>query len=226
MRTSTRRLTTVRAVQDETSLERINGGIQVDFSFLTDEYREGAIFVTAAAPGADQNDVGDLVVKIAALDADREIPNGTTLRFGAGKFATLTAPAFPGDDTLTVEALVAAIVAGNRAVYLPMGHGSAPRIPAFTVMSKLTSGLYVPRKIAPAGRAAVCVIETDADEVSPTDALSGYGALLGGVLYESLMPEAVDDGGGNFLIPTAYKTELAAAGCTFKFGQYRDSRVL
>jgi hypothetical protein len=43
-----------------------------------------------------------------------------------------------------------------------------------------------------------------------------------GGLYENLLPDAT---GTPKVLPAQYKTELTAAGCTFKFHQYADSRA-
>lgn len=73
-----------------------------------------------ATVGAGGAIAGATSVPVAALSGP--IPSGAILDFtGAGKFARLTAGAATGAATLTVEALVQALVAGDQAAYLGSG---------------------------------------------------------------------------------------------------------
>jgi hypothetical protein len=65
------------------------------------------------------------------------IPSGTSLSFGGGKFARLTADAILGATTLTVAALPTALASGDVARYNPLG-GNTKYLP---------SGLLVGRTI-------------------------------------------------------------------------------
>ncbi len=69
---------------------------------------------------------------------------------------------------------------------------------------------------------AKAILATPATEGSTSENRSSYGVILGGVIYENLLPGAT---GTPKVIPTAEKTELAAAGTGFAFVQYRDSTV-
>lgn len=217
-----RLLSRPRFVADESSIERHNSGLNIDWQVLgalTSAYREGAVRVTIRAPGADQNDVGDTVIAVVALTAP--VPAGTLLRFGEGRYAYTVEDAEAGENVITVEALLAAMVVGESGYFVAGGQDAGLWVPAGTVMGKVASGLSVPRAIAPVG-SAWCIIETDARNQSKVAALSGYGALRGGALFENLLPEASGDPA---VLPALYKAELQVAGvCSFRFQQYRDNR--
>jgi len=65
--------------------------------------------------------------------------------------------------------------------------------------------------------------ETEMTEGMPSDAKSGYGIIIGGALWENLLPDAT---GSPKVLPSAYKTELqtAGVGTGFAFDQYGDNR--
>lgn len=98
------------------------------------------VMVAAAGAAIDATEI-----PIAAIAMDNEvssktgvvIPAGTTLGFGGDKFATLAADASIGDETLTVEELVTALVDGDTATY----NGMNPR-------KAIASGLLVGRTFA------------------------------------------------------------------------------
>jgi hypothetical protein len=99
-------------------------------------------------------------------------------------------------------------------------------IPAGTVMSKLENGKVVPRSANveedEVEVPARYIAETTMDEGNRTHAISGYGMLVGAVIYENLLPDADEETG---LLPAGYHTELDVAGRTaFIYEQYSDSR--
>lgn len=101
------------------------------------------------------------------------------------------------------------------------------RIPAGTPVGELLSGDGRVSPRVAVTNPAVGIMETACEEGRPgenarQDAKSGYGMIVGGVLYENLLPAAV--GGPPALLPAAVKTELRDAGCTFKFDLYQDNR--
>lgn len=69
---------------------------------------------------------------------------------------------------------------------------------------------------------AIGILLTSATQGNPAEALTGYGILVGGVLYENLLPDA---SGSPATLATAIKTELNNAGVGFMFEQYGDSRT-
>lgn len=92
---------------------------------------------------------------------------------------------------------------------------------AGTVVGKtLGGGKWSPRVVTT--NEAAGILETDAKEDSPVDAMTGYSILKGGNLYENLLPDSA--GGPPKVLDAAIKTELAAAGCLFQFETYDDTR--
>ena len=63
---------------------------------------------------------------------------------------------------------------------------------------------------------AIGLLETTAVEGDLTAAKTGYGLVIGGVIYETLLPAALDEDTQN---------ELQAAGTGFVFQTYFDSRA-
>lgn len=69
---------------------------------------------------------------------------------------------------------------------------------------------------------AVGLLATDAVQDEPQAALTGYGLVIGGVVFENLLPGASAITG---LLTDDIKTELQANGTGFAFRQYVDNRV-
>lgn len=111
---------------------------------------DDAVVVTVGAAGAALNATSIPVTPTLT----GPIPSGTLLYFGAGKYARLTAAAPAGASSLAVEALPAALTAGNTAVY----QGSGIKI--------VQNGTVVGRTIAErdAGVAFGPAVDTD-DEI-------------------------------------------------------------
>lgn len=97
-------------------------------------------------------------------------------------------------------------------------------VPAGTAMGELLSGngRISPRVLTT--NPATCLLATEARENSEVDNRGGYGVILGGVIYENLLPEAT---GSPKTLAAAVKTELqtAGVGTGFAFKQYVDSTV-
>lgn len=87
------------------------------------------VVVTVATGGAAQ---GATAVPVVALSGP--IPNGTILAFDAGEFAKLTAAAAAGAESLTVEALVNALEANDKATYT--GVSATRPIPSGTFVGR------------------------------------------------------------------------------------------
>lgn len=92
-------------------------------------------------------------------------------------------------------------------------------IPAGTAMGELLSGngSISPRVVTT--NPATCLLATDAHEGAQADALSGYGVIRGGVIYENLLPDAAGDPAE---LDADVKTELQDAGTGYSFVQYVD----
>lgn len=97
-------------------------------------------------------------------------------------------------------------------------------IKAFTVMAELSTGKVIPRADVTGAEVAGMVLETNAIEDDPSAALSGYGMIIGGSLYENLMPDST---GSPKILPTDYKDELREADVStgFQYEQYADDRA-
>lgn len=86
----------------------------------------------------------------------------------------------------------------------------------------LSTGKIQPRIVTT--NPAIGFLETDAVEDDLQDAASGYAVIVGGVLYENLLPDAT--GGPPKVLPAAIKTEVqtAGVGTAFSFQEYQDVR--
>lgn len=97
---------------------------------------------------------------------------------------------------------------GNKVVY------------AGTVVGELLgTGKVSPRVVTT--NPATGIMETTAVEGEQEASLSGYGIIIGGHLYENLLPDAT---GTPKTLASAVKTELNSNGFRFSFEQYGDNR--
>ncbi len=195
-------LSTLPFVADQASLS-LNTGRQIDWNYVR---RDDAVVVTAAANAAQ----GATAITVDALSGP--IPSGTLLQFGADEYATLTADADEGDTSLAVSALVNAIEDNDTALY---GGTGVKKLDAGTVMVQLTNGKMAPRASRPGAETAIGLLASHAYENSKVAALSGYGVIIGGVMYQNLLPEGTPD--------STVKSELNTAGTGFAWQTYEDS---
>lgn len=80
------------------------------------------------------------------------------------------------------------------------------------------SGKVVPRSLGKGKSLGILLTEAIEGDVSA--GLNGYGVIVGGVLWENNLPDAVSGE-----IPESYKEELALAGTGFSFERYVDGRT-
>lgn len=213
---TTTRTATQAFIADPNSIDR-NQGRQIDWPNVGNNFRQvpGQVVTTTAIAAAAATSVA-----VSALA--QALPSGTVLNFlpGAGKFAKLTANAAAGATSLTVEALPTALASGDTAVVA----GSGPKtLKAGTVVGELLgTGKVSPRVVTT--NPAIGLLETDAVEDDLQDAASGYGVIVGGVIFENLLPDAT--GGPPKVLASAVKTELqtAGVGTGFAFQEYQDVR--
>lgn len=95
-------------------------------------------------------------------------------------------------------------------------------LPAGTAVGELLgAGKVSPRVVTT--NPAIGFLETDAVEGDEAAPLSGYGVLIGGAVYEALMPDAT---GTPRTIPAAIKNEIAASGQStgFSYHAWEDAR--
>lgn len=208
-------ITAMMFVIDYKSLTR-DTGKQIDWSLVGDQYLRASSKVTVNAIAAVD------ATSITVLALANPIELGTVLKFGAKKFAKVTARALAGATTITVEALPTAL-AVNDVAYYPFQFGdsqnlSAKSIPAGTAMVFVASTRkIVPRVNRPGSETATMVLLTDANSDSNTDSLTGYGVTYSGVMYENYMPDFTL----NSSLWATIKTEL---GSNFIFRTATDSR--
>jgi hypothetical protein len=204
-----------RFVVDEHSITRLSGR-QINWALVGEDRRQtpGQI-VTVGAAGAA---IGATSIPVLALA--RALNAGTVLDFGLGKFATVTANAPAGAVAITVRAIPTAVVSGDVATVAGTG---AKFLPAGTVIGTLLDGTGKASPRIVTTNPAVGILETNAtDDPKSADSSTGYGVIVGGVIFENLLPEAT---GTPKVLATAVKTELVAAGTGFAFQQYADSRT-
>jgi hypothetical protein len=201
-------------VADWNSIDRLDGR-QIDWANVSESERltPGQIVTTSGAAAAATS------LPVTALTV--AIPSGTVLNFlpGSGKFAKLTAAAAVGATSLTVQALPTTIANLDTAVFPGTG---AKRLRAGTVVGTLLGAGKVSPRIVTTNPARG-ILETDAVEGDVNAALSGYGIIIGGAIYEALLPEA---SGSPRVLAAAVKTELdtPGQGTGFAFLEYIDTR--
>jgi hypothetical protein len=194
-------------IVDPESIDR-NSGRVIDWSQVPDSYKAGTTYsITTTAQAA----AAAVAILVQALPV--ALPSGTVLNFaGAGRFATLTAPAAVGATSLTVEALDVIIPTATAAPYTVSKSGNKA-ILSGTVMAQLASGRVVPRAARPGSETAMGLLWGTAIENLPSAPLSGYAIIVGGVIYENLLPEVI----------TAFKSELVTNGSGWVWQTYQDS---
>jgi hypothetical protein len=194
--------------------ERRSLGRQIDWSRVDESYRATpgtAPVQVKLTAGAAQAATALVVTALTGA-----VPAGTVLRFSADEFATTTALAAKGATNVPVEALVNALETNDTATYAGVA-GSGPKVLPAGKLLAIDAGTL---KAYPAiDNTAKEVLRTHASEDSRSDALTGYGTLEGGGLYENLLPDADPTTG---LLPAAAKTAL---GVLFTWSRYRDSRL-
>lgn len=198
----------------------------VGVTALTGAIPSGAILKTA-----DSQEFVKLTADAAAAATTltvEAIPNalegGETATYqGGDKVLRLAADALEGATSITVEPPQFAIADDSEAFGDYTTNSDGRRLDAGTIMSRsAVNGKMIPRSIVTdaASEPATEVLRSDAFELSPVAAKSGYGSIIDGILYENLMPDANSSGD----VSGTYKTELNTSGCKFKFTDWRDSR--
>lgn len=201
-------------VADPESINR-NTGRQIDWSNVPDTYRGGQRYTVVVDD--DSADAEDTTLGVEALPVG--LPIGTVLDFGSHTdghqmLVKLAAAANAGATQLTVLPLSGDVEDDAEATYLSSGSGRKV-IPAGTVMVEIVAtGKIVPRAVRPGSENAAMLLWTTATEGTREDALTGYGCLIAGVIFEDLLPETI----------TTWKAELITAGAQFQYERYSDSR--
>ena len=204
---TTRTLTTLRPVVDEASLERTTGA-QVQWSRVTATNADSAKIVRAFAV-VGRTASGALVPRSVAATLTSVVVTANVAT------VTLVAHGYAVGDVITVAGANLAYANGRKTVL------TVPTADTFTV--EATGGNATATGTITGNYAAVGFIETDATQNAPAEAATGYGVVVGGVIYESILPDA--SGGPPKTLSAAIKAELVTSGCTFKFAPYTDSRA-
>jgi len=159
-----------------------------------------------------------LVIEEAAHD----VASGATATFvGGSKLVKVTVDADIGDTTLTVDEIKQPVDDEDGAWVAGEG---AKTIPAGTVMAELASGKVKPAAdVVTAGGAetATSLIETNAVEGSKGDGLTGYGQIVGGAIYQNLLPDAAHASFATWI--TAL--EVNGVGTGWLWETYADDRA-
>lgn len=209
-------------IADPSSITRMPGGRQIDWTLVGGEYQTtpglAAVVVALSASAL----AAATSISFAALSGP--IPSGTVLDFGTNKFARTTAAAAAAATSVAVAALPTALAGSESATFAGTAGTGSKVLPAGTpVGDALGSGKVAPRIVTT--NPAIGLLETAAVENDVSAAISGVGIVIGGVVFENLLPAAWLSGTPKVLA-SAVKTELqtAGVGTGFAFQQYGDSR--
>lgn len=197
-------------VADWGSIAR-NTGRLIDWDKVPESYRSTAFFVTLTANAA----AAATSLAVAALP--KAVRAGQLLFFGeTGEVARVTADAAAAATSLTVEALPSAIESGDKAT---IGGTGARVVKSGKIMAELASGKIIPRDAVTGAETSTGFMVGDCEEGAHQDALSGYGLIVGGVLYRELLP---DRGHASF---NTWVGEINTAGPGVRLETYSDSRA-
>lgn len=201
-------------VANEHSLVR-GPGRQIDWDLVPNSFGGDAVLVKLSANAA----ADATSISVDALSG--AIPAGTLLHFGESKeFARVTAAAAAGATSITVEALPAAIEDNDEAYYWP--GNEAKRIPAGTVMAKLSSGKVIPRSAVTGAETSTSLLESTAVH-EPGMADVGHGQIVGGVIFENLLPDWDGGSSGNWTDTWKGELETAGVGTGWSWELYSDN---
>lgn len=225
-RSYTQSITSIAALNGTATAVKVGHGYsvgeRVTIAGATPAWLNGS-FVVATVPDADTftfavsapadliqvtlTDAGDLVGRTA-----HGLPNGAAVQFQSIQSTTGIAV----DTTYYVISTAAdtfqvSATAGGSALTLTTNGTAVLKRVGWAASGTLT-----------AARSASEILETDATDANNAEAYSGYSTLVGGVLWENLLPDAT---GTPKVVPAQYKSELVSAGCTFKFRTYADTRA-
>ncbi|HEU4327446.1 MAG TPA: hypothetical protein VFS21_30185 [Roseiflexaceae bacterium] len=198
--------TRLRAVVDETSIERL-GGANIDWASVTADSEGKKTILAGTVMSAKAN--GQLQPRSYTVT-----PSAVAVASNVAT-ATLTAHGFSVGETVYISGAGTSYVNGLKTI------ASVPNANSFTFTATGADVGSVSGTIL-VSRTATCILETNARQDSAAIGYNGYSQIAGGVLYENLLPDAT---GTPKKLPAQYKTELASAGCTFKFTSYADSRA-
>lgn len=177
---------------------------------------------------------GKIIPRAAATALAAVATAGTNTGNGAMGAITVGAGAQAGTYTLRITR--AAANAGDFVVEDPngqiVGYGAVGSAfsgggLSFTLADGATDFVLNDSfSIAVAGGTAfttIGLLETEAEELNLSNASTGFGLIIGGAVYENMLPEST---GSPKVLPTVYKSELRAPGVGkgWSWHQYGDNR--
>lgn len=202
---TTNYLTRARAIVDETSLER-TPGVQIDWASIT-----------ADADGAKRVKAGTVLSRMASGKAQpRSFSQSITSLSVTSNVATATKANHGYSVGEQIYVSGSSLSYANGLVTIATVADANTFTYAATGANASATGTIV------ASRAATEILETDATDQNLAESYSGYGSIVGGVLYANLLPDAT---GTPKVLPAQYLTELKNANCTFKFQQYANTQA-
>lgn len=213
----TTHLSTPPFVADPHSIVR-NTGRQIDWDNIDDSYRETDAEVETIALSASAA-VDATTIAVDALPV--RLPDNTLLDFGGKKVARVNGAAEAGATSVTVDAIPTALADTDAATFTVVAAKGPKILPAGTVVGTLAGGGKLRPRVVTTNP-AIGILEAGAREDDRSASLSGYGVIIGGHLYENMLPDAT--GGPPKTLASQIKTELNAAGTGFSFETYADSR--
>lgn len=213
----TTHLSTPAFVADPHSIVR-NSGRQIDWDNIDDSYRETAAEVETVTLSAS---AAQSATTIAVEALGSYLPDNTLLDFGGAKFARVNGAQEAGATSVTVDALPTALADDDAATYNTKPPHGPKILPAGTCVGELAGGGKLRPRVATTNP-ATGFLEAGAREDDRSASLSGYGVIIGGHLYENLLPDAT--GGPPKTLAGAIKTELATALAFISYETYGDSR--
>ncbi len=168
-------------------------------------------------------DAAAAATSIAVLAIPTALVDNDAATFQGGQIlAVVDAAADAGATTVTVEDLPLGIADDAEAILPGIVGDSSIRgrhLPAGTFLDLTAAGKVVPSSLGTSGLTAYGVLATNADEYSETDSATGYGVIVSGELYQTLLPEA------DHASLATWKTELLARGGWWLFQTYADNTV-
>jgi len=210
--TSTQVVSEFPYTADYHSLSR-NTGRQIDWASVATSRKAGSWEVTCNGGAAADATTLPVLALAYALQA------GTILYFGEEKeFAMLTANEPAGETSLAVEALPS-IIEDEDTAWVD-GEG-AKTILAGTIMAELASGKVIPREDVSGAETAISLLETNAVEGAEGDALTGFGQIIGGVIYQNMLPDAEHASIATWI----GELEVAGVGLGWGWETYVDDRA-
>lgn len=181
-----------------------NSGRQIDWDNVPATFRQRPAF------SATSDVISAAAATAWTVDATTaDIKKGDRFVNAAGT-KTLVASADTDAGAVSVPVLALAEATADNEVFNFVGEGD--KIIKHGQAMANSSGKLIPRS---ASAPAMGLLEGPAVEGDLNAALTGYGLIVGGVVYENLLPE----------ISSTIKTELETNGLTFLFETYGDDRA-